>query len=215
MNRLVALPAAVALAFAGTVGLQAQDAPEMPGQAEVSRVTAGTYATDPAHSIIGWQVSHFGFNDYFGQFGDAEGTLNIDPDNLSAAAVDITVPITSVAVVSEGLADHLLRAGEDGADPDFFGPSPAPARFISTSVNPIGPMEAVVTGNLTMNGTTQPVSILTTFTGAGDNPMSGAETIGFHGRTTISRSDFGVDYAVPFVSDEVELTISVAFEKQD
>ena len=44
--------------------------------------------------------------------------------------------------------------------------------------------------------------------------MNKAETIGFEGTTTIMRSDFGVDYAVPMVSDEVMLKITVVFEKQ-
>ncbi|MGB7407396.1 MAG: YceI family protein, partial [Pontixanthobacter sp.] len=89
------------------------------------------------------------------------------------------------------------------------------ARFQSTNVT-IGRdgISAMIDGNLTMNGVTQPISIDTQFTGAGANPMSDAETIGFEGQTTISRSAFGIDYAVPMVSDEVALTISVAFEKE-
>ena len=61
---------------------------------------------------------------------------------------------------------------------------------------------------------TKPVTIDARFTGAGSNPMKKVETIGFEGTATIMRSDFGVDYALPLVSDEVELTISAAFEKQ-
>ncbi|QQN74129.1 YceI family protein [Croceicoccus sp. YJ47] len=189
--------------------------PQLPGVADVSRVTAGTYATDPSHTIVGWTVNHFGFNDYFGMFGDAEGTLTIDPANPTAAEVEISIPITSLAVVSEGLRDHMLRPGQDGAEPDFFGPNPGMAVFRSTSVT-MGntPTEAMITGNLTMNGHTNPVVIAAEFTGAGANPMSKAETIGFEGRATILRSQFGIDTALPVVSDEVVLDISAAFEKQ-
>ena len=94
-----------ALALAGAIGvatvpaLAVQDSqPQLPGQMDVSRVTAGTYQTDPAHTLVGWRVNHFGFNDYFGSFGDAEGTLTMDPADPSAAKVDVTVPITSVSV---------------------------------------------------------------------------------------------------------------------
>ncbi|MEN8676608.1 MAG: YceI family protein, partial [Alteriqipengyuania sp.] len=99
--------------------------------------------------------------------------------------------------------------------PDFFGPEPDAARFVSTTVD-IGDdgTSASITGNLTLNGVTNPVTIDARFTGAGTNPMNKAETIGFEGTTTIQRSDFGVDYAVPMVSDEVMLKITVAFEKQ-
>ena len=207
---------ALALAAGGTLAvtsISAQEQPQIPGVADVSRVTAGTYALDPSHTLVQWNVSHFGFNDYFSLFGDIEGTLVLDPANPAAAQVDITVPIAAVTVASDGLRDHLLRPGSGGGDPDFFGPAPAPARFTSTMVHPFSPTEAVIMGDLTMNGVTRPVSILAEFTGAGANPMSSVETVGFHGTTTIARSDFGVDYAVPFVSDEVELTISAAFEK--
>jgi len=62
------------------VPLIAQSAPQVPGVKDTSRVAAGTYTTDPGHTLIGWRVSHFGFNDYFGIFGDATGTLTLDPE---------------------------------------------------------------------------------------------------------------------------------------
>ncbi len=210
-----------AITLATTAALAAMAVPTfgqyspLPGVVDVSRVTAGTYAADPAHTLVAWEVDHFGFNDYFGLFGDAQGTLTIDPADPAAATVDVSLPITSLAVVSEGLRDHMLRPGKDGAKPDFFGAEPGMARFRSTEVD-VGRdgVSAMIRGDLTMNGTTQPVTIDTRFTGAGANPMSDARTIGFEGTTTISRSAFGIDYAVPMVSDEVELTISAAFEKQ-
>lgn len=197
----------------------AQGAPQAPGAPDPSRVTAGTYAADPSHSLIGWEVNHFGFNDYYGIFGDVAGTLVIDPANLAAAKVDVTIPVANVTTASKGLTEHLLRPGKDGANPDFFGPAPAPARFVSTGVvlPRIGPDEvtrATIAGNLTLNGVTKPVTFEAEFTGAGNNPFNKKATIGFEAETSIKRSDFGVNYGIPLVSDEVELDISVAFEKQ-
>ncbi len=213
------LKTSFAAAVLGSAALAApviaqNNAPALPGQMNVSQVTAGTYTADSDHTLVGFRVNHFGFNDYFGIFGGAEGTLQIDPSNLSAASVDVTVPVADVTVAAEGLKDHLLRAGEDGAEPDFFGPNPAPARFQSTSVALTGETTANIAGNLTLNGVTRPVVVAARFTGAGTNPMSNALTIGFEGRTTIQRSDFGIDTFVPLVSDEVELDITAAFEKQ-
>ena len=192
--------------------IHAQDNPALPGNAQVSSVMAGTYTADSAHSLVGWRVNHFGFNDYFGIFGDVSGTLEIDPANISAASVDVTIPIASVTVASEGLKDHLLRAGKDGAEPDFFGPEPMAARFVSTSVMPTGGTTANIMGDLTMNGVTRPVTVMAEFTGAGANPMSGARTIGFEGEAFIDRSEFGIDYALPMVGNSVALDITVAFE---
>ncbi|MFL0670571.1 MAG: YceI family protein [Erythrobacter sp.] len=196
--------------------LFAQGAPQIPGAADPARVTAGTYTADTNHSLIAFEVNHFGFNDYYGLFGDIAGTLTLDPANIAAAKVDVTIPVASVTTASKGLTEHLLRAGKDGAKPDFFGPAPAPARFVSTAVkvNPKDKTMATITGNLTLNGVTKEVTFEAEFAGAGTNPFNKKATVGFEAETEIKRSDFGVNYAIPFVSDEVELDISVAFEKQ-
>ena len=206
---------ALATLASGTFALSSLTAQgQVPGSVEISRVQAGDYALDSSHTQVGWEVSHFGFNDYFGLFGDIEGTLSLDPANVEAAQFDITIPITSVSVSSDGLRDHLLRAGKDGAEPDFFGPDPAPARFTSTSVRQTSDTSAVVTGQLAMNGNTGPVTMIVEFTGAGQNPMNQAATVGFHGRARIDRTQWGIDYAAPAVGTMVDLKISAAFEKQ-
>ncbi|MBO6768150.1 MAG: polyisoprenoid-binding protein [Erythrobacter sp.] len=208
---------AAALAASGTLavtGISAQERPQIPGTTDVSRVEAGTYALDPAHTLVGWRVSHFGFNDYLGVFGDIEGTMTLDPANIEASEFDIAIPITSVAVPSAELRDHLLRPGQDGAEPDFFGPDPDAARFVSTSVRQTSDTTAVVTGQLTMNGATGPVTMLVEFSGAGQNPMNQKSTVGFHARATIDRTQWGIDYAAPIVGAEVDLGISAAFERQ-
>ena len=184
--------------------------PQIPGQMDRARVEAGTYKSDKAHSIVGWRYNHLGFNDYFGIFGDIDATLTIDPANLSAAKVDATIPINPT-VASSGFRDHLLRPGQNGGKPDFWGPNPAAARFVSTSVMPDG-NKAMIHGDLTMNGITKPVTINAEFTGAG-NSMQGKKTVGFEGTATIKRSDWGLNTFVPMVGDEVELQISTAFEK--
>lgn len=205
--------AATGLATLALTGLTAQDG-TTPGAMDVSRVTAGTYTTDPAHSLVQWSVDHFGFNPYFGIFGDVAGTLTLDPAAIEDATVDVQIPIAPVAVPSAGLRDHLLRPGADGGSPDFFGAEPGMARFVSTEVTQLGATRALIAGNLTMNGQTGPVVLLTEFSGAGANPMSEAETVGFTATTTIDRSNWGIGYAIPMVSDAVDLKISVAFEKQ-
>ena len=214
MKRTIVTAAAI-VGLCGSAALIAQDASaQLPGQPDVTRVAAGTYSTDPAHTLVEWEVSHFGFNPYVGLFGDVSGTLQLDPDDLSATRLAVTVPITSLAVVSEGLREHMLRAGKDGGDPDFFGPDPADARFVSTRIEQTGDTSAIIDGDLTLNGVTRPVTIMAEFAGAGANPMNRKQTIGLTGTTTIVRSQFGIDYAVPMISDEVDLTVTAAFEKQ-
>ncbi|HUQ12783.1 MAG TPA: YceI family protein [Novosphingobium sp.] len=187
---------------------------EPPGKSDASRVAAGTYALDPNHALIGWRVDHLGFSDYFGVFGDATGTLTLDPKNPASAKVDVTIPVAKVLTASPGLNAHLLRPGKDGGKPDFFGPSPADARFVSTGVTPGSDgASATIVGDLTLNGQTHPVTIAARFKGAGQFP-GGKATVGFQGKATIARSKWGIAAGIPLVSDQVELDISAPFEKQ-
>lgn len=210
----LSLVGAAGLAALSVGTLQAQGGGQ-PRTVDKSQIESGSYAADPAHSLVGWRLDHLGFNDYLGIFGDIEGTLELDTANPTASKVDVTIPIASVVVASSGLRDHLLRAGQDGGAPDFFGPNPAPARFVSTSVQVTDDDEANITGNLTLNGVTKPVTIEAELAGAGTNGMNQKKTVGFHGETTIKRSEFNIPWGIPFgIGDEVELEITVAFEKQ-
>ena len=185
-----------------------------PGSKSTAAITGGTYTVDAGHTLVGWRVDHLGFNDYFGIFGDATGTLVLDPKKPNSAKVDITIPVSKVTTASAGLTEHLLRAGKDGGKPDFFGAASTDAKFVSTSVVATG-MKAKITGSLTLNGVTKPVILNVEFSGAGKAPamMSGKENIGFHAKTTILRSQFGLAYGIPVVSDAVALDITVAFQK--
>ncbi len=213
MRRILPYAAVALVAVVATPIVLAQGA-GAPGAPDKSRVTAGTYAADAGHTMVVWEVDHLGFSKYTGIFGDVTGTLVIDPKNLAAARVDVTIPVSKVTTASAGLTSHLLRAGKDGGKADFFGAAPADAKFVSTSVvlDDDGD-EAKVTGNLTLNGVTKPVTLDVDFHGAGVG-MNKKETIGFQAETTIKRSDFGVSMGIPYVSDAVELEIHAAFEKQ-
>jgi polyisoprenoid-binding protein YceI len=193
----------------------AQQAMPTPGTKNAALITGGTYTADPNHTLVSWEVNHLGFTPYFGLFGDITGTLTLDPKKPAAAKVNITIPISKVTTANAGLTAHLLRAGKDGGKPDFFGPSPADATFVSTSVKPTGADKALVTGNLTLNGVTRPVTLNVAFYGAGKMPaaMGGKENVGFEATTTLTRSEFGVQMAIPMVSDAVKLKIAAAFQK--
>ena len=229
MNRLPrvprALPAALALAgaFALSSQLPAQDAGKQaampmtaPGKPDTSLVSGGHYTVDPHHTLVEWSVDHLGFTPYYGIFGDSTGTLDIDPKRPEQTRVAVTIPIAKVTVASPGLKQHLLKPpATQGGKPDFFGSAPGDARFVSTTVRVIGDTQAEMTGNLTLNGVTRPVTLQVRFHGAGTLPsmMGGGESIGFEATGTLKRSDFGLDFSIPLVSDQVDLKIAAAFVK--
>jgi len=207
----IAYAALLALASTAVV---AQMPSAAPGSKNPALITGGTYTVDTGHTLIEWTVDHLGFTPYFGLFGDATGTLTLDPKNPNAAKVDITIPVAKVTTASAGLTAHMLRDGKDGAKPDFFGAAPADAKFVSTAVVASGET-AKITGNLTLNGVTKPVTLDAAFYGAGMAPamMGGKENVGFTATGTIKRSEFGVGYGIPMVSDTVALKITAAFQK--
>lgn len=209
------IAAAAALALAAPIAAQMA---QKPGAPDPARVTGGTYTVDHEHTMVRWTVDHLGITPYFGIFGQITGNLTLDPKNPAAAKVDVTIPVAKVTTASAGLTTHLLKApAQAGGKPDFFGPSPADARFVSTAVVPdTAGRTAKITGNLTLNGVTKPVTLDTRFYGAGSMPkeMGGGEMVGFEARASLKRSDFGITLGIPMVSDEVDLEIVAAFTKK-
>ncbi|MDY6922332.1 MAG: YceI family protein [Pseudomonadota bacterium] len=175
-----------------------------------SEVRAGAYALDSSHGKITWSVDHLGFSTYYGQFVNVEATLNLDPANPSASTLTATIPLTDVAPNSNGLKAHLQT-------PDFFDTANHPtATFVSRSVtvDADDDSEATVVGDLTLRGVTRPVTMEVQFNQAGP-AMGGGYKVGFDGEATIKRSEFGVNFAIPAVSDEVELHIEGEFVLQE
>ena len=205
--------AALAPAALAAAALVAQMPTAAPGSRNTAAITGGTYQADPNHTLVTWTLDHMGFSPYTGIFGSITGTLTLDPRNPGAAKVDVMIPASKVVTASAGLTAHLTRAGKDGGKPDFFGPS-ADAHFVSTAVRASG-QSARITGNLTLNGVTRPVTLDASFYGAGKAPqmMGGKEEVGFHATGTIRRSEFGLGFGVPVVGDAVRLDIAAAFEK--
>lgn len=178
-----------------------------PGAEAAAKVAAGTYAVDTDHTQVAWGVNHLGFNVYYGIFGGTTGTLTLDPADPQSAGVSLTIPIDKVSTTSEQLNAHLKAA-------DFFDTAKFPtATFKSTSVVVDG-LKAKITGDLTIKGITKPVVLDARFTGAGPNPMSKIETVGFEVTAKVKRSDYGITYALPVLGDEVSLHITAAFERR-
>ena len=178
-----------------------------PGARDAARVMAGTYKVDPGHTMVVWTVDHMGFTPYTGIFGDVTGSVAIDPKAPNAARVDVTIPVAKITTANAALTRHLLSK-------DFFGTAPGDARFVSTRVVARG-QAATITGNLTLNGVTRPVTLAAQFYGAGTVPpqMGGGAGLGFTATGAINRSDFGLGFGAPVVSDRVDMKIAVGLMK--
>ncbi len=169
--------------------------------APVASHAAPVYQFDKTHTNITWSANHFGFSNPSGKWMDVDGSLELDEQTPANSKVDATITIGSLITGYDKFDAHLKSA-------DFFDAEKFPtARFVSTKVTPTGANTANVDGNLTLHGVTKPVTLMVTLNKIGENPINKKKTAGFSATTTLKRSDFGINYAIPGVSDEVKIAI--------
>ena len=162
---------------------------------------ADDYVIDAVHSGISFQISHLGLSYVHGRFDDFSGSFTIDSSDPSKSAFALSINTQSVDSNNSKRDDHLRS-------PDFFNAKQFPTiSFTSTSVKPIdGGYE--VTGDLTLHGTTKPVTFALKGGTAAEFPK-GVSRTGFSTpqMIVIKRSDFGVGKPMPILGDEVYVTI--------
>lgn len=169
-----------------------------------------TYKIDPVHSEVSFRVRHL-VGRVFGTFTDWEGTVVVDPANLTGIDVDVTIRTASIETFNDQRDDHLRT-------PDFFAVEEFPTMtFKSTRAVQNGDKLAIH-GDLTIRGTTKPVVLDARYLGQGPDPWGG-ERIGFVASTTINRHDFGVSFnqvvdGTGVIGDEVEIEIAIEAVRQ-
>jgi polyisoprenoid-binding protein YceI len=166
---------------------------------------AGTWALDPVHSSIGFELSYLS-GTFKGQFRDANATLVIRDGK---ADIDAAARVASVDVKDENLAAHLQS-------PDFFDAERHPELLFTAGDIGIDGETVSAHGELTIKGVTKPVEVTGTLT----PPMVdafGRERIGLAASATINRHDFGVDFSMPLptgeeaIGDEVTIAAELYF----
>lgn len=198
----------VVLLLASPAAAQAPLPAHISGKIDGS-IAPGLYAVEPGHTQVAFAVSHMGISPFAGWFSGASGTLTVDPANPAKSTLSVEIPISSVMTTSDKLTGELKSA-------DWFDAAQFPtASFKSIAVAPMGSEAARIDGMLTLHGVTRPVSMTAKLFGATTNAMSHKPSLGFVAKMMIRRSDFGVTKYVPLVSDEVELVINAAFERED
>ena len=161
---------------------------------------AVTYKLDPNHTMVLAQWDHGGYSHPVANFGQVDGTLVYDADDVAASSVQVTLPLA-------GLNSFVPKFDEHLRSDDFFDAAKYPnAVFRSTRVEAAGEGRLKVTGDLTIKDNTHPVVLDVVLNKTGER--NGRAAIGFDATGTVKRSDFGVDLFVPNIGDEVKLTIT-------
>jgi polyisoprenoid-binding protein YceI len=173
---------------------------------------AGDYVLDPAHTRIGFSARHAMVTKVRGQFDEFEGTAHIDTEDPAKSTVAVTIQSASVSTGQAQRDGHLKS-------PDFFDVETYPQiTFTSTDIQRDG-AEWSITGDLTINDVTKPVTVLFEETGEAKDPF-GNLRVGFEGSVTINRSDWGLKWNSPLetggvlVSEKVTLEFDVSAIRQ-
>jgi len=176
--------------------------PLLAALATAAPAQAEDYVIDTAHAFVQFRIQHLGYSWLHGRFNTFEGGFSYDENDPAAARVEVTIDTASIDT-NHAERDKHLRSG------DFLAVDAHPeARFVSTAYSENGDGSAELEGNLTLHGVTRPVTLEVTAIGAGPDPWGGYRR-GFHGTTTLTLADFGIDYDLGPAAREVELELSV------
>ncbi|WP_156760444.1 YceI family protein [Microbacterium karelineae] len=146
---------------------------------------AGTYALDPVHSEVGFEVRHMMISKVRGRFAVKEATFVL-PENPLDATVEATADVASIDTKDEGRDAHLRSA-------DFFDAEAYPTiSFRSTGVRAEGG-DLLVDGDLTIKDVTKPVTFSLELGGFGTDPW-GNYKAGATAQATIDREEFGLTW---------------------
>lgn len=178
--------------------------------------SADTYKLDRDHTEVRFTWDHLGLSRQGGRFLDVSGTVTFDPANPETSAVDVRIPLKSIATGVKALDEHLVKSK------DFFDMAQFPeAAFKSTRVLRTDERVAEVMGDLTLNGVTKPVVLDVVWNFTGEHPLAninptyaGHFSSGFSATTQILRSDFGITRTIPFISDEIRITIETEMHRE-
>lgn len=176
---------------------------------------AETYAFDREHTAIAFSWTHLGLSRQSGRVMSFEGTIDFDPEKPEEGKVDVTMQVASLWTGVAKLDEHLKSA-------DYFDAVKHPTiTFKSTGIRKTGEKTGEVSGDLTIMGTTKPVTLAVTWNFTGEHPLSKFNPVykdrfvsGFSAVARVNRSDWGVNRAVPLVSDEIQITIETELFKK-
>jgi polyisoprenoid-binding protein YceI len=169
----------------------------------------GDYTIDPAHSTLGFTARHAMVTNVKGKFLDFSGELHLDGTDPSRSTASIDVKMDSIDTGSADRDGHLKSS-------DFFRTDQFPTMtFRSTGAESLGGDDYRITGDLTILGTTRPITIDLEFNGAAKDPF-GNERVGFEGKAQILRSEWGLTWNAALetggvlVSDKIKLNFDIS-----
>jgi polyisoprenoid-binding protein YceI len=176
--------------------------------AGAAQVQAATYAIDPSHTYVTFEISHFGTSTNRGRFDKKEGTVELDRAGKSGKD-DIVIDTTSINTGFAAFNKHLQSA-------DLFNAEKFPTmKFVADKFSFTGDKVTEVTGALTLLGKTNPLTLKATNFNCYDSPMLKREVCGGDFEATLDRTAYGMNYGIDWgFPKSVRLVVQVEAVKQ-
>lgn len=178
--------------------------------AATTSVPTGTWNVDPTHSSVEFQVKHMAIATVKGQFNEFQGTLVIGEDGTATASG--TVEVASVDTRDEQRDAHLKS-------PDFFDAESNPQiAFSSTAIEPVDEDTFKITGDLTIHGVTNQITLTAEVEGSDTDPW-GNQRVGLSVKGSLSRGDYGMTFNQALgsgnmlVGDKVKVELDISAVK--
>ena len=173
---------------------------------QIPGYVVGTWDIDASHSTVGFSVRHMMVSKVRGYFTEFSGEI-VTAEDPAQSVVTASIDMDSIDTRQEQRDAHIRSA-------DFFDVgNHTEMTFRSTEVRTDG-ADWTVVGDLTIKGITKPVELALEVNGFGPDAYGGTRA-GFSATTTINRSDFGVDIAMPLdgggvvVSEKVQVALEI------
>lgn len=166
-----------------------------------------TYAVEPTHTAVYFEILHNKTSTLRGRFDKKEGTVEFDRAGRAGRA-DVTIDIASLDTGLAAFTKNLLGKS-------FLDVEAAPtARFVGDRFEFEGDKVSAVSGQLTLLGKSVPVTLKADRFNCYLSPLVRRQICGGDFETTIRRSDFGMTHKLPEIPDEVHLLIQIEAIKQ-
>ena len=177
-----------------------------------SAMAADSWGIDKAHSDVNFKIRHL-ISKVSGRFGEFDGKITADFQNLSGSSVEFTINAASIDTANEDRDKHLRSA-------DFFDVEKYPEiTFKSSKITKMDDTTFAVTGTFTMHGVSKTITLPVTYLGEAQDPW-GKTKAGYELSTTLNRKDYGVSWNKALdtggfiLGDEVEISINLEVEKK-
>jgi polyisoprenoid-binding protein YceI len=169
---------------------------------------AASYAIDPAHTYVTFEIGHFGTSTNRGRFDKKEGSVEFDRAGKSGK-VNISVDTTSINTGYAAFNKHLQSN-------ELFDAEQYPTMtFAADKFTFNGDKVTEVAGNLTLLGKTQPLTLKATNFNCYDSPMLKREVCGGDFEGILDRTAYGMNYGIDWgFPKNVRLVVQVEAVKQ-